>query len=93
MGTAHRVLTRLRGRGGVRDEAAPRSRAAAGAAPGAHAWFDVENAVDCFGMDNFYIDEEAPGVVPLPSSAWLGISLLGLLGVARGVRRRPAVQI
>jgi PEP-CTERM motif len=36
-------------------------------------WFTAENAIDCFGMDNFYIDEEFRDV-PEPAS------LLGLLG-------------
>lgn len=47
-------------------------------------WFDVANAVDCFGMDNFYIDEAAPGTVSLPSSiALAGLGLFGLAGIQR----------
>ncbi len=41
--------------------------------------FFVTNKVDCFGMDNFYINE-----VPAPSAA----ALLGLAGVVAGRRRR-----
>lgn len=47
-------------------------------------WFDVANAVDCFGMDNFFIDEAAPGTVSLPSSiALAGLGLFGLAGIQR----------
>jgi hypothetical protein len=49
-------------------------------------WFDVRNAVDCFGMDNFYIDEAAPGI-PEPGS--LALAALAL-GVAGATRRRAA---
>ena len=43
-------------------------------------WFEVENAVDCFGMDSFFIDEEAPPRVPEPAIlALLGLGLAGLM--------------
>jgi hypothetical protein len=51
-------------------------------------WFDVRNAVDCFGMDNFYINEAAPGTgVPEPGS--LALAVLALGGAA-ALRRRTA---
>jgi hypothetical protein len=50
--------------------------------------FFVSSNVDCFGMDSFFIDEEAPGTVSEPGSlALAGLSLLAL-GAAR--RRRAA---
>ena len=48
--------------------------------------FTVTNRVDCFGMDNFYIDEPAPGV-PAPGS--LLLASMGLAGLAK-IRRRFA---
>lgn len=48
--------------------------------------FTVTNSVDCFGMDNFYIDEPAPGV-PAPGS--LLLASMGLAGLAK-IRRRFA---
>jgi hypothetical protein len=48
--------------------------------------FTVTNAVDCFGMDNFYIDEPAPGI-PAPGS--LLLASMGLAGIAK-IRRRIA---
>jgi len=46
--------------------------------------FTVSNEVDCFGMDNFYINEPAPPPVPLP-----GAFLLGMLGLSvAGVKLR-----
>lgn len=50
-------------------------------------WFVVENPVDCFGMDNFFINEAAPPQVPEPGTfALLGLGLAGL-----GLRLRRKV--
>jgi len=46
-------------------------------------WFVAENAVDCFGMDNFFINEPAPG---LPEPGTLALLALGVAGLA--LRRR-----
>jgi len=48
--------------------------------------FYVTNAVDCFGMDEFYIDEPAPSV-PEPASMALAALALAGLGAARRRRR------
>jgi VPDSG-CTERM motif len=46
--------------------------------------FHVENAVACFGMDEFYIDEAPPGVPDGGSSiALLGLGLTALAGLRR----------
>jgi len=41
--------------------------------------FTVSNIVDCFGMDDFYIDEPAP-VIPAPAAILLGDIGVGLVG-------------
>ena len=48
--------------------------------------FFVTNGVDCFGMDEFYIDEAAPGTVPEPTS--LALAGLALAGLAVARRRK-----
>lgn len=49
--------------------------------------YTVVNAVDCFGMDEFYIDQPAPSSTPEPTSivAW---SLVGVCLCAIGWHRR-----
>jgi hypothetical protein len=42
----------------------------------------------CFGMDNFYIDEEAPPIIPAPGAFLLGSIGVGLIG---WMRRRRAI--
>ena len=50
-------------------------------------WFTVNNAVDCFGMDNFYIDEEAPPN-PTPEPATFMLLGIGLAGLAWRARKQ-----
>lgn len=50
--------------------------------------FYVTNVVDCFGMDEFYIDQQAPGTVPEPTS--LAIFGLAIAGLVVKTRRRAA---
>lgn len=50
--------------------------------------FTVGNAVDCFGMDNFYIDEEFPST-PEPSSL-LALMAVGGLFTAGLLRKKNA---
>jgi len=42
------------------------------------------NEIDCFGMDSFYINEDAPPPIPEPATMLLfGFGLIGLAGVNR----------
>jgi len=42
-------------------------------------WFTADSAVACFGMDNFFINEEAPSDVPEPGTfALFGLGIAGL---------------
>jgi hypothetical protein len=52
--------------------------------------FYVQNAVDCFGMDEFYLDQEFTSTVPEASSvvAW---SIVGAIGLAVGWFRKWSV--
>lgn len=51
-------------------------------------WFTAENVIDCFGMDNFFINESAPpnpDAVPEPASA-LGLLAIGALGAISALK-------
>jgi hypothetical protein len=50
--------------------------------------FNVANAVDCFGMDEFYIDQPAPAQVPEPASL---VSMLGAIGLVTLWHRRRSI--
>ncbi len=49
-------------------------------------WFTAENPVDCFGMDNFFIDEAAPPPEGVPEPGTLGLIGVGI--AAFGLRSR-----
>ena len=50
--------------------------------------FTVSNSVYCFGMDEFFIDEDAPPPVPEPATMLLlGSGLLGLAGFRRKFKK------
>lgn len=57
-------------------------------------WFTVENAVDCFGMDEFFINEPAPpnpdADVPEPTSPLAFLALGSIL--ALGIKRKQKFQ-
>lgn len=50
--------------------------------------FFVKNSVDCFGMDEFYINEAAPPSVPDggTTASLFGLALLGMAAVRRKLR-------
>jgi hypothetical protein len=50
--------------------------------------FTVGNAVDCFGMDNFYIDEPAPPVDPVPEPSVLLLLGSGILALGSRMRNK-----
>jgi hypothetical protein len=58
--------------------------------------FYAENPVDCFGMDEFYIDEDAPPPVGVPeggsSFALFGASMLLALGVSSKLKKTARAQ-
>jgi hypothetical protein len=51
--------------------------------------FYVTNTVDCFGMDEFFINEDAPPPVPIPGAVWLlGTGLIGLVGFRKKFKNK-----
>ena len=54
-------------------------------------WFEANTAVDCFGMDNFYIDEAAPVPNPseVPEPGTMGLLAGGALLLRFLPRRKP----
>ena len=62
---------------------------------GGHTYWDSGSGWTTSSEDLFfktYVDTSSPGgtIIPLPSAAWMGLGLLGLLGVARKIRRKRA---
>jgi hypothetical protein len=52
--------------------------------------FTASNNVSCFGMDEFFIDEQAPGTVPEPATLLLAGSGLALLARRRMKGKKSA---
>jgi hypothetical protein len=53
-------------------------------------WFTAKNFIDCFGMDNFFIDEPPPpnpAAVPEPASV-LGLLAIGVLGAGSALKHK-----
>jgi len=56
--------------------------------------FSVANHVDCFGMDEFYIDQPAPGSAAVPeTTSLITWSLLGGIACVAGCRKWRLVKI
>jgi hypothetical protein len=51
-------------------------------------WFTVENPVDCFGMDTFFIDEPAPPADGIPEPTTFVLLGFGFAGIALRLRKR-----